>query len=405
MTRPRILFLAHLPPWPTYGGGPVRTRCTLEALATFADVELATFLRPGADPVVPDAVRSLCRGRVHCVPLPRGRFRDAAVLLAGWLEPEPWRIARDRSRAMRAWVAERIDRVDAIHVDHLPMWSALPPDASDRVPVVLDCHNAEHRLFRGWTPYVPWYAGVVARRDAARLERYEATAVRRAAQVAATTEEDRAALIAVSGARADKVHVVPVGITVSGESPGPDRDAAPRLVAIGTWDWPPNRDALRWFVGEILPTIRRHRPGTTFEVAGRCARGRPPREATAEGVAWRGEVPSVDDFLRGATVCVAPLRCGAGIRIKALDSLARGVPVVATPMGAEGLPSVSGVRIVPDPEAFAQAVVDWMEHPEAASEAGAAAMASLDALHGRAAALEAWQSVYGAMGLLEVPAT
>lgn len=398
MTRPRVLFLAHIPPWPAVGGGQIRTRSTLAALAPWCDIELICHVRPTETPDVPDEIRDWCRAGVRCVPLPRGRVRDLWLLIGGWCEPLPWRIARDRTDAMLRAVAGSIARADVVHADHLPMVSALPCGPPHR-PVILDCHNAEHRLFAECSGSLGWPWSALAKKDARRLRGYEAEAVRRAAIVAATTEEDRTALVHVAGVPPEQVVVVPVGMPRPRIAAPRVPDAPPRMVLPGTWDWPPNVDGLRWFVDQVLPRLRRSLPTIEVEVAGRRAGAAVRRLGRVPGVRLLGPIGSIDTFLSGATVCVAPSRCGAGIRIKVLDALSRGVPVVASPGGAEGLPILRGMRVEADAEGFARAVMSWLAEPERARADGAASIDPLLAHHGTEAASAAWRVVYRRAGV------
>ena len=128
----------------------------------------------------------------------------------------------------------------------------------------------------------------------------------------------------------------------------------------------PNTDAVVWFIREIFPFIRETNPGIVFNVVGSS----PPDEVTnmvAEGINIMGEVS--DDALcqiyREVRVVVAPLRFGAGVKGKILESMARGVPVVTTSVGAEGIPDANNALLVADePQFFAEQVIEVYSKPE-----------------------------------------
>lgn len=131
---------------------------------------------------------------------------------------------------------------------------------------------------------------------------------------------------------------------------------------IGNYRHGPNFDGLRWFVSGVWPLIRSQQPQVEFHFAGAFA----PREISSlhdpsRGIIFRGQVESSDDFLAGARVNVAPLLGGAGMKGKILSGWASGTPCVSTPVGAEGMGSPFGGRVVDsDPVAFANACLELL---------------------------------------------
>ncbi|GHF58608.1 GT2 family glycosyltransferase/glycosyltransferase involved in cell wall biosynthesis/protein-L-isoaspartate O-methyltransferase [Amycolatopsis bartoniae] len=108
------------------------------------------------------------------------------------------------------------------------------------------------------------------------------------------------------------------------------------VLFVGSFDHTPNRDAATWLAQEIMPLVRRSRPDAVAHVVG----SNPPPEILAlasEGVVVHGWVPELAPHYREARVVVAPLRYGAGVKGKVGEALACGVPVVATPVAAEGM--------------------------------------------------------------------
>jgi len=131
------------------------------------------------------------------------------------------------------------------------------------------------------------------------------------------------------------------------------------ILFLGGFGHPPNVDAVRWFILDIFPKIRERLPHVTFCIAG----SNPPPELYAlqdEGIVVKGYVKDLDPLFERARVFVAPLRYGAGIKVKILISMVHGVPVVTTSIGNEGL-NLSNEKeafVVDDPEEFAKRVVE-----------------------------------------------
>jgi glycosyltransferase involved in cell wall biosynthesis len=111
---------------------------------------------------------------------------------------------------------------------------------------------------------------------------------------------------------------------------------------IGTASWPPTRDAMKRAVSRIWPLVRRQLPGAVLRVAGRGTTG---LGLSGAGVEVVGEVGSASEFLRGLGVLLYPLSRGSGMKVKVLESLAVGLPVVTTTAGTEGVDGGEGVLV------------------------------------------------------------
>jgi polysaccharide biosynthesis protein PslH len=175
---------------------------------------------------------------------------------------------------------------------------------------------------------------------------------------------DRAALRRLLPAAA-QVAVVPNGVDVVANAFAPNADAPPHIAHCGSLRYEPNRDAMGYFCREIWPLVRRDVPAVHLTVTGDSDRA--PRElASAPGVTLTGHLPEVRSVLRACRATVVPLRIGVGTRLKILEAMALGTPVVATSRGAEGLEVGDGEHLLigDTPAAFAAAVVRVLNERE-----------------------------------------
>src|SRR5262249_47226836 len=148
------------------------------------------------------------------------------------------------------------------------------------------------------------------------------------------------------------------------------------VVFTGSMDWMPNEDAMVHFVERILPRIAAAVPGVKMTIVGRNPSRRVLELAAAGStVNVTGRVDDVRPYLDRAAVCVVPLRIGGGTRLKIFEAMAMGKPVVATTVGAEGLPVRPGreLLIADEPESFAASVVSLLQNPRAAKLLGLSA--------------------------------
>ncbi|TML20091.1 MAG: glycosyltransferase [Actinobacteria bacterium] len=130
-------------------------------------------------------------------------------------------------------------------------------------------------------------------------------------------------------------------------------DGAPVVGMIGTAVWPPTAAAVRRLVAEVWPLVRRHVPDARLSIAGRGMDG--VSGLGGEGVDVQGAVPSAVEFIRSLAVLLYPVARGSGVKVKVLEALACGVPVVTTAAGAEGIDPCEGVVVRESPQELADA--------------------------------------------------
>lgn len=142
------------------------------------------------------------------------------------------------------------------------------------------------------------------------------------------------------------------------------------LFFIGSMDWTPNIEGINWFLDKVWENVRKKLPGITFCLAGRNM----PKgyAANREGIIVMGEVEDAYLFMAQGGIMIAPLLTGGGIRIKIIEGMAMGKPVIATRLALEGNPAQNGseVIIADTPAAFADSVVLLVNNPEVAQKIG-----------------------------------
>jgi len=138
--------------------------------------------------------------------------------------------------------------------------------------------------------------------------------------------------------------VAPIAARMREETPVPVASRTGFLL-VGTFEWLPNREAARWLLSQVWPRVRERMPAATLRILGRGAvagvlAGEFP------GVQWLGEVEDAGHYLSHSRALLVPLRSGAGLRVKILDALGSGIPVITTPEGLQGIPAVSGEQLL-----------------------------------------------------------
>lgn len=161
-----------------------------------------------------------------------------------------------------------------------------------------------------------------------------------------------------------QIEFVPNGLHLADYPLGLCQPAKNTLVYPGSMTYPPNRDAVQYFIDQILPRIRAEVPDVQLLVTGAIPLdGSAPQAA---GVRYTGYVQDIRQVIAGAWACVVPLRSGAGgTRFKVLEAMALGTPVVSTSIGAEGIRFTSGQQLLvaDDPMEFAARTVELLTSP------------------------------------------
>jgi glycosyltransferase involved in cell wall biosynthesis len=225
------------------------------------------------------------------------------------------------------------------------------------VPSTLVVHDFFHEALARRAEHLREPLRSLAHVEAKRTKRWEAGILHAADGVLTLTERDRETAQRLSG-RAD------VGVrypTVPRRLENIRRDSAtidPHLVLFfGLLSRAENEDAVLWFVREVWPEVMKARPRARFVVAGAA----PTESLTrlrAERVSMIGYVEDPVALLSRAAVAVAPLRMGAGIKIKVVEALAAGLPTVATPIGAEGVRPSPLLTVADSASDFARACIE-----------------------------------------------
>jgi glycosyltransferase involved in cell wall biosynthesis len=341
-------------PWPLDGGGHLRTFHLLRALTRRFDVHL--IAAAGTDASATDALRSAGIHAQGTNIKARPALRDAFKVVSSRFRGRPYVMyARHDHAAMRDNVRRFCDREhpSVLYLDHLDSLSYAECCAG--ALKVLDLHNIysliADRAAESRSGLARWYL----RGEAALLRAAERDASTRPDILFAVSEQERDYYQA-RGHR--PVHLIPNGVDCEAYGALPEgRTAEPLVLYLGSMSWPPNAEAALFLANDVLPLVRRRVPGTRLRIVGR----NPPadvRSAAADGVEVTGGVKSVIPHLRDAALLAVPLEAGGGTRLKILEALASGLPVVSTPVGAEGLDLTDGEHLlIATRDQFAESIV------------------------------------------------
>jgi polysaccharide biosynthesis protein PslH len=163
-----------------------------------------------------------------------------------------------------------------------------------------------------------------------------------------------------------KGHVVPNGTNIVNVSNFNNTQTNVSMIFCGSLDYKPNIEGLFWFYNEIFPIIKKEIPNIKFNIIGRGNSDGLTLLKIDPGINFIGKVDSVIPYYKQSTIAIVPLLTGSGTRLKVLEAMGLGIPVVSTTKGAEGLNYTNNVNVLigNDPESFANCVVDLMKNKE-----------------------------------------
>jgi glycosyltransferase involved in cell wall biosynthesis len=237
--------------------------------------------------------------------------------------------------------------------------------------VVLRAHNVEHliweRIAKGTRFFLKRaYINHLAKT----LKNYELTAISQVDGIAAITRKDAAYFRKYS---ATTIVDIPYGVYPEEFTPNYEIDDKPSFYHIGSMNWIPNEEGIRWFIENCLETVTAKVPDFVFHLAGR---NMPEwlKELKNPHVDVIGEVPDAKEFVANHDIAIVPLLSGSGIRIKIIESMAMGKAVITTMVGAEGILYDEDVNIIiaENKAQMAEAIRRFNENPAQAMEIGKA---------------------------------
>ncbi len=360
----KILFLAHRIPYPPNKGEKIRAYHELRFLSGRHRVDVLCFADSKEEADGQRELRDLCR---DIYVETRGFGIIAAGAVRSLLRGEPLSCGCFYSRRFR----REVDRAlatrsyDVVFVYCSSMLQYLPQPIS--IPVVADFVDVDSAKWAQYAQRSSFPIRSVFAREASKMAEYEMKWLRASAATIVTTPQEAALL---RRGALSPIEVIANGVEMpkaSASELSPEiRALQPYVLFVGTMDYLPNTDAVKYFASDILPLVHKQHPELNFVIAGRNPSRRVRKLGSRPGVIVTGTLPEVETYLAGSSAVVAPFRIAQGIQNKLLEALAAGKPVVSTsgPAAAIGARNGETLLIADTPQEFASAIVTLLDHPE-----------------------------------------
>lgn len=413
-----VALISAVDPYPTDAGKKVVLAGFVEYFASRYGPENVHYVRVGGPPatdfpvrlhVVPgpnraDLARALATrvstGRASLQEAFLGSARTAAAIDEVLAAVEPGLRVYDTVR-MAQYADDRVAAAQICYLDDLfsdRYDRMLAAAARYRDVDINPLGNFAEHIPRRLRPIADNRVGqsMLLRMERALVRRSENRTARRFRRSLLVNAEEAATLRTRTGLPADRIMAVPPLLAAPAGSVR-RCGGAPEFVFLGLLSLPHNDDGLRWFLESVWPLLSAALPDARLRVIGREIR--PGLKVLAESLAPRvsveGYVADLGEALGGAAALVNPLRFGSGVKLKVIEALSRQLPVVSTPIGAEGIDSGpdTGVLVADDPAGFVR-VLGELTDPAYNAEVSGSAGRHFDRVYSRPAVFAAYDAAF-----------
>jgi len=370
----KILQLINRFPWPLKDGGALGyynfTKAYHEAGIDLYVMCFNTSKHQVDFEQIPESVKQLAKYTL--VPLDnRVKFLDALKNLI--FTNDSYHVARFISKDFETQLTQLLEEnnFDVVVFESVFMAPYLKTvRAKSKALCVLRAHNVEYEIWDGLAlkesnPIKKIYLKILAKR----LKAFEMACMNEFDALSFVTETD--ALHFKKFGLQKPYHIAPTGIDISRLKPNYSIQIPNTLLHIGSMDWMPNQEAVRWFIENVWPSLSIKFPQLIFKVAGRNM----PADFfnyQGNGIEILGEVEDAVECMNQATIMLVPLFSGSGIRVKILEGMALGKCIVSTSLGFIGIAAQNGIQIhvADDKSTFIAKLSNLLAHPLLISETG-----------------------------------
>ena len=371
----KVLLLCNKPPYPALEGGPMAMNSIVTGLLEAGhEVKILTVNSPKYNvnlDDIPEDYRKRTGIELFDVDL---RVRPLKAF-KNLFSKKSYHVERFISKEFTNRLIEvlKADIYDVVQLETLFMTPYVETIRQyTKASVVLRAHNVEHLIWERMAKGTRFFLKRAYIKHLARtLKNYELSAINQVDGIVAITRKDAAFFRKYCPTPTVDI---PYGVYPEEFTPNYEIEGKPTFYHIGSMNWMPNEEGIRWFIDDCLEAVVAKTPDFVFHLAGRHM---PEwlRELKDPHLDVVGEVPDAKAFVASHDVAIVPLLSGSGIRIKIIESMAMGKAVITTQIGAEGILYDEDVNVIiaENKAKMAEAIRRINENPAFAMEIGKAA--------------------------------
>ena len=344
----RILQVTNKVPYPPNDGGAIACMNLTRGLSLLGHQVTVLAMNTGKHYVkieeIPESIKDLAKFILVDVPAPISRFSALINLL---FSKKPYNAVRFISESFTSELVTLLkkEQFDIIQLEGLYVCPYIPVIREhSKAKIVYRAHNIEYEIWQRTAAMTKGWKKFYIKNLSGRIKRFERRCLNQYDLLVPITERDGNILNMLGNTCPQKVSQT--GIDASVLIPNSKKLEHPSLFHIGSLDWTPNQEGLIWFLEKCWPLLHKQFPDLKFYVAGRNSPEWLQKKMELPNIVFVGEVPDAYDFMNSKSIMVAPLFSGSGMRIKIIEGMALGKPIVTTTIGTEGISTTSGDNIV-----------------------------------------------------------
>jgi len=344
----RILQLMNKVPWPPNDGGAIACLNMTKGFSMLGHEVVVLSMNTSKHHVrikdMPHNIRTMADFRLVEVPASINWFEAALNLLFSKIPYNAQRFISDEfSLELIKLLTEK--SFDVVQLEGLYLCPYIPVIRKySEALVTYRAHNIEYEIWERTAKLSEGLKSKYLRNLSRRIKRFEISYLNSYDLLVPITDRD--GLILDSLGNNKPKHTSQTGIDFASLVPTAKKLEFPSLFHIGALDWAPNQEGLLWFFDNCWTKIHQENPELKFYLAGRNAPDWFERHLKLEGVVYLGEIEDAYDFINSKAIMVVPLFSGSGMRIKIIEGMALGKPIVTTDIGTEGIPTENGNNIL-----------------------------------------------------------
>ena len=360
----RVLFLSTWFPFPLSQGSKIRAYYLIRAAARYHDTALISFAEEPIESSWIDHIHQFCNQVKLVEKNPFATTRIERV--RGWFSKEPSFVRSAYSKEMDALVREFADEWKPDRIVAFTFVMGAYALRANRASSFIDVDNfMSQMMFEAYKEAEDVRTKVRRYLAWRKFLNYEKWLYDQYDRCLVVTDKDRDSLCTQLGLNPEKICVIPNGVDTDYNFPMGEPPDENTLIFNGSLRYEANFDAVAHFLEDIFPEIRNENPLVRLSITGRNDGVPFERLPNLDQVDFTGYLDDIRPVVRRSWVCVVPLRMGGGTRLKILEAMALGTPVVSTSKGAEGLDVSSGknILIADNPGEFAIHVTRLLRDP------------------------------------------